>query len=81
MISIDPMDTAGFYKLEGVVPDAVLLYGPNYVLSADYQLYRDQHETYTYPVDGWYWFDTQSDARTFFGLPPVPPDPVPPYLS
>lgn len=25
----------------------------------------------TYPVDGWYWFDGEAEARAFFGLPPA----------
>lgn len=58
------MDTSGFYKLDGE-----LLYGPNYVLNANYELWRDQHETYTYPVDGWYWFDSEEAAKQFFGIP------------
>ena len=59
-------DTSGFYKVDGS-----LLYAPNYVLNSDYELYKDQHESYTYPVDGWYWFDTEEQAREFFKLPPV----------
>lgn len=58
-------DTSGFYKLDG----EILLFGPHFVLNANYELYRDQHETYTYPVDGWYWFDSELEARIFFGLP------------
>ncbi len=26
---------------------------------------------YTYPVKGWYWFDTEDQARLFFDLPPI----------
>jgi hypothetical protein len=29
----------------------------------------DLHEQYTYPIDGWYWFDSEQQAREFFGLP------------
>jgi hypothetical protein len=58
-------DTSGFYKVDGS-----LLFGTHYVLSANYELHREQHETYTYPVDGWYWFDTEGEARAFFNLPP-----------
>jgi hypothetical protein len=54
-------DTSGFYKLDGG-----LLYAPNAVLGPDYELLRDYHETYDYPVDGWYWFDSEDAARTFF---------------
>ena len=63
------MDTSGFYKLDGE-----LLYGPNYVLNKDYELRRETHESNTYPVGGWYWFDSEEAARQFFNLPPVPPD-------
>lgn len=56
-------DTSGFYKMDGV-----LLYGPNFVLNADYELHRDNHAVHTYPVDGWHWFDSEADARQFFGL-------------
>jgi hypothetical protein len=58
-------DTSGFYKVDGS-----LLFGPHYVLNANYELHREQHETYAYPVDGWYWFDTEGEARAFFNLPP-----------
>lgn len=59
-------DTSGFYKLDGE-----LLYGPNFVLNANYELRKETHTKYTYPVDGWYWFDTEEQAREFFGLPPI----------
>lgn len=58
------MDTSGFYKLDGE-----LLYGPNFVLNANYELRKETHDQHTYPVDGWYWFDSEIEAREFFGLP------------
>jgi hypothetical protein len=60
------MNTSGFYKL-----DEILLYGPNYVLNANYKLYCETYDQYQYPVDGWYWFDTEEEARLFFDLPEV----------
>jgi hypothetical protein len=60
-------DTSGFYKLDGT-----LLYGHWAVYGPNFTLLRELHETYTYPVDGWYWFDTEAEAREFFGLPPAP---------
>jgi hypothetical protein len=57
-------DTSGFYKTDGE-----LLFGPNYVLNAAYELRRELHETYSYPVDGWWWFDSEAQARAFFDLP------------
>ena len=59
-----PMNTSGFYKL-----DADLLYGPNFVLNANYELRRETHDQHTYPIDGWSWFDSEDDARLFFELP------------
>ena len=59
-----PMDTNGFYKL-----DSDLLYGPNFVLNANYELRRETHDQHTYPIDGWSWFDSEDDARLFFELP------------
>jgi hypothetical protein len=58
------MDTSGFYKLDGS-----LLYGPNYVLNANYELRRETRDDHSYPVNGWYWFDTEEEARLFFNLP------------
>jgi hypothetical protein len=55
----------GFYKLEGD-----MLYGPNFVLHANYELRRATKDQHTYPTDGWYWFDSDAEARTFFGLQP-----------
>ena len=64
------MDTSGFYKLDGS-----LLYGPNYVLNANYELRRETRNDHSYPVDGWYWFDTEEEARLFFDLPEVEEEP------
>lgn len=63
-------DTSGFYKLDGE-----LLYGPNYVLNASYQLTRETKDQHTYPVDGWQWFDSEADARQHHGLPPAENNP------
>jgi hypothetical protein len=54
----------GFYKLDGEsLLCSELVCGPTYMLIAS------EHATYEYPVDGWYWFDSEEDAREFFGLP------------
>ena len=58
------MATSGFHKLDGS-----LLYGPNYVLNANYELLRETRDAHSYPVDDWYWFDTEEEARLFFDLP------------
>ena len=56
-------DTSGFYKLDGE-----LLFGPNFVLNQNYELYRETYADHTYPIDGWYWFDAEEQAKLFFGL-------------
>lgn len=54
----------GFYKLD----QGTLLYGPNFVLNANYELRAEAHEEHNYPVDGWYWFDSEDEAYEYFGL-------------
>lgn len=58
------MDTSGFYKL-----DDELLYGPNFVLNANYELRRETADQHTYPTDGWRWFNSVEEARLFWNLP------------
>tara|TARA_R110000868_G_scaffold294621_1_gene555133 strand:- start:74 stop:379 length:306 start_codon:yes stop_codon:yes gene_type:complete len=72
------MNTSGFYRNE----DGQLLHGPTTVqfpISVDHPgLNRAQQDSYTYPVEGWYWFDSENEARAFFDMPLVeePPDPL-----
>lgn len=56
-------NSSGFYKLDGD-----LLYGPNFVLNANYELRKETCEQHTYPVDGWYWFDSEAEAYAFFNI-------------
>ena len=56
----------GFYKIDYT---GELLYGPNFVEHKDYQLYAESHHLHTYPVDGWYWFDSEEEARLHLNLP------------
>jgi len=63
------MDTSGFYKND----DGYVLYGPNFVLNANYELYRETKDNQTYPTDGWYWFDSVEEAYAFFGIEYIPP--------
>lgn len=54
--------TAGFYKYE----DKDLLYASTFVEGDGYVLVVDNKDHYTYPVNGWYWFDSEELARAFF---------------
>lgn len=60
------MDTSGFYKNEN--DSGYILHGPNFVLSGEYNLYRNLKDTYTYPVAGWYWFDSIQEAYAFWNI-------------
>lgn len=51
----------GFYKAA-----TELLFAPNRVQHKDFLLEKEQKDTYTYPTQGWYWFDTLVEAETFF---------------
>jgi len=53
-----------FYKYDS----EMLLEGPNFVLNKDYELRAETKDQHTYPVDGWYWFDTLEEAEAFFGI-------------
>ena len=47
-----------FYKRK----NEELLVAPNFVHAPGYSLTAEQKDTYTYPVDGWRWFDTLDQA-------------------
>ena len=66
-------DTAGFYKYQEDIQ--TLLHGPNFVLNRDYELRKETKDTHTYPIDGWYWFESELTARQFFNLPENDPEP------
>ena len=55
-----------FYKL---IDEKNYIFGSE-VLSAEYQLLTEDKDIYTYPIDGWYWFNSDEEAREFFNLPP-----------
>lgn len=52
-------DTSGFYKRDGD-----LLYAPNFVYGPNnFELIREFKDSYQYPRDGWWWFDSIEDAE------------------
>ncbi len=56
--------TEGFYKIQ----DNQMIYTPNWVEGNGYILLKSEKNTYEYPVDGWYWFDSEESANDFFGI-------------
>lgn len=55
----------GFYKAQ----EDSMLFAPNFVYSKNYTLLKEDKDSYTYPVDDWYWFDTKVEAYAFFNIP------------
>ena len=58
-------DTSGFYKLNPNYPEDpnVIDWAQFDVTGPGYELYRQGHEHVTYPVQGWWWFDSREEAR------------------
>ena len=54
----------GFYKKDN---DNVL-FGEKAVYNSNYTLLIENKESYSYPIDGWYYFDTKAEAYSAFGL-------------
>jgi len=53
-----------FYKND----NGQLLEAPNFVYSKDYTLLKEEKDTYTYPIDGWKWFNTEEEARLEYNI-------------
>jgi len=58
-------NTNGFYKLD---ENGNLFYAPNFVECSEYKLKIEQKDIYTLPIDGWYYFGTEVEAKGFFGI-------------
>jgi hypothetical protein len=54
------MDTSGFYSKEHMLRAGKFVYGPGFTL------HRDSKDDYTYPVQGWYWYDSAELAAQSF---------------
>jgi len=57
----------GFYKLEVGAEESVMIHGTN-LINNNYTLEISQKDTYTYPVDGWTYFDSFDEAAVGFNL-------------
>lgn len=42
--------------------DEILHTAPNFVVGPGFELHADTKDQHTYPVEGWYWFDTLDQA-------------------
>jgi hypothetical protein len=67
METIEIIPVPGFYKCD---EESRLFCAPNYIIFPDgIELSIDQKDTYTYPVNDWYYFNSEEEARIFFNLP------------
>lgn len=53
-----------FYKYE----NNELTFGQYIAFASGETLHIDFKDTYTYPVEGWYYFETEQEAKEFFGI-------------
>ena len=56
----------GFYKY-----DDTLFYATSFVRGPNYELNKNNSVNYTYPIHGWYWFNSLDEACSHFNLNPV----------
>jgi len=57
------MESSGFYKLD----DIGLVLFANGIHTPDDSYTRANHQRKEYPVQGWRWFDSRTEALLFFG--------------
>jgi len=53
----------GFYKLD----NGSILFG-TIVSSINYLLIIEEKDSYELPIDGWYYFESESEAKEFFEI-------------
>lgn len=53
-----------FYKND----NGSLLVGENFVYTPNFSMTKETKDEFDYPIEGWYWFDSEDEANIFFGL-------------
>jgi hypothetical protein len=61
-----------FYKRDG----EELLVAPSFVRGPGFDLFAETHAENTYPIEGWYWFDTLDEAMAAMQTTSVSISPV-----
>ncbi len=54
----------GFYKKD----NEQILEGENCIFTPNISMTKETKDDFTYPIEGWYWFDTKEEAYGFFGV-------------
>lgn len=47
----------------------MILCAPNFVDAGSFYLVKEEKDSYTYPIGGWYWFDSEELAYQFWNIP------------
>ena len=53
-----------FYKDD----NGSLLVGENFVYTPNFSMTKETKDKFDYPIEGWYWFDTEEEACLFFRI-------------
>jgi hypothetical protein len=61
------MTTSGFYRLS----NGQVIGGGKHITAPNYELREGDKDTHTYPVHGWYWFDSKEDAIAVLTIDPM----------
>lgn len=54
----------GFYKKD----NEQILEGENCIFTPNISMTKETKDDFTYPIEGWYWFDTKEEASVFFNI-------------
>lgn len=55
---------SAFFKYDG----ETLLEAPNFVYTPTLTLKIEDKDTYQYPQEDWYWFNSREEAKAFYGI-------------
>lgn len=58
---------SGFYKIDG----GELLYGLH-IVAPTFTLTAETRADFSFPLDGWYWFNSEEEARFVLGVGAAP---------
>ena len=58
----------GFYKND----NGFLIWSADRVINENFQLWANQKDTYSYPVEGWIWADSTEEAKSILGIIDIP---------
>jgi len=61
-----PITAEGFYNFDS--DNTILFHAPNAVYNKNYELQKENKDSYDYPINNWYWFGSREEALNFYGI-------------